>query len=172
MAPQKFTVLTVCLGICRSPMAEAVLIAEAAKRPGIIVTIDSAGTGAYHAGDGADDRAIAVCKNHGVPVDCIARKVESNDFAKFDYILAMDESNLQTLQTRKPRGSRAHITLFGNFEPDLALASPGARLRPGIIEDPYYGGRDGFEIAYDQCVRYARGFLDFLEAGGGEPPKL
>lgn len=80
--------------------------------------------------------------------------------------------SLQTLQTRKPRGSRAHITLFGTFDPDLPLMSPGARLRPGIIEDPYYGGRDGFDRAYDQCVRYARGFLDFLEAGGGEPPKL
>lgn len=37
-------------------MAEAILIAEAAKRPGLDLTVDSAGTGAYHAGDGADDR--------------------------------------------------------------------------------------------------------------------
>lgn len=86
--------------------------------------------------------------------------------------LAAAHTSLQTLQTRRPRGARAHITLFGAFDPNQALASPGSRLRPGIIEDPYYGGRDGFEIAYDQCVRYARGFLDFLEAGGGEPPKL
>lgn len=40
----------------RSPMAEAVLIAEAAKRPGLKLKVDSAGTGAYHVGDTADDR--------------------------------------------------------------------------------------------------------------------
>lgn len=37
-------------------MAEAILIAEAAKRPGLELKVDSAGTGAYHAGDGADER--------------------------------------------------------------------------------------------------------------------
>jgi hypothetical protein len=41
---------------------------------------------------GADTSTIAVCKKHGVPVDCVARKVDSTDFGKFDYILAMDQS--------------------------------------------------------------------------------
>ncbi len=40
----------------------------------------------------ADTSTIAVCKKHGVPVDCVARKVDSTDFGKFDYILAMDQS--------------------------------------------------------------------------------
>jgi low molecular weight phosphotyrosine protein phosphatase len=32
------------------------------------------------------------------------------------------------------------------------------------IDDPYYGGNSGFDAAYEQCVRYSRGFLDHLEA--------
>ena len=54
------SVLMVCLGnICRSPMAEAVLnhrIAERTDLEGFRFDVDSAGTGAYHAGDGADER--------------------------------------------------------------------------------------------------------------------
>lgn len=58
------------------------------------------------------------------------------------------------------------------FDPDLVLASPGAHVRAHAIEDPYYGGKDGFEEAFEQCTKYARGFVDFLEQGGGEVPKL
>jgi len=58
--PKKVSVLMVCLGnICRSPMAEAVLkhrIAERTDLEGFRFEVDSAGTGAYHAGDGADER--------------------------------------------------------------------------------------------------------------------
>ena len=43
-------VLFVCLGnICRSPLAEAAFRAEA-KRAGLTVEVDSAGTGNWHAG--------------------------------------------------------------------------------------------------------------------------
>ncbi|TXT15696.1 hypothetical protein VHUM_00199 [Vanrija humicola] len=154
-------------------MAEAVIANEARLRPGLDLRIDSAGTGAYHAGDTADPRTIAVCKKNKVPINCIARRVRDSDFDEFDYILAMDQSNLQNLITRKPKHSKARIALFGTFDPDLALASPGARRqRPRAIEDPYYGGDRGFDECYEQCVRYARGFLDFLQQGGGDIPKL
>lgn len=39
-----------------------------------------------------DLSTIAVCKKHGVPVHCVARRVEAADYTKFDYILAMDQS--------------------------------------------------------------------------------
>lgn len=121
----------------------------------------------------ANPRTIQTCKQHGIPCTSIARKVRDSDFTDFDYILAMDQSNLQALQARKPRGSKARLALFGTFDPDLLLASPGSRkVRPAPIEDPYYGGRDGFETAYTQCVKFARGFLDFLEQGGGDVPNL
>lgn len=64
------------------------------------------------------------------------------------------------------------MALFGAFDPELALASPGSRLRPQAIADPYYGGKDGFEMCYEQCVRFSKGFLDFLEQGAGDIPKF
>lgn len=50
------SVLIVCLGnICRSPMGEAVLRHEAKKR-GIDIEVDSAGTAGYHIGEVPDHR--------------------------------------------------------------------------------------------------------------------
>jgi low molecular weight phosphotyrosine protein phosphatase len=51
-------VLVVCLGnICRSPMGEAVL-RDIAKERKIDLTVDSAGTAAYHVGEEPDDRSV------------------------------------------------------------------------------------------------------------------
>ena len=51
-------VLIVCLGnICRSPMGEAVL-RHVAKERNIDLTVDSAGTAAYHVGEEPDDRSV------------------------------------------------------------------------------------------------------------------
>ncbi|MFO7310138.1 MAG: low molecular weight phosphotyrosine protein phosphatase, partial [Pseudomonadota bacterium] len=54
------SVLFVCLGnICRSPLAEAAMRAEAA-RAGLDIVVDSAGTGHWHVGEPPDRRAQAV----------------------------------------------------------------------------------------------------------------
>jgi hypothetical protein len=79
--------------------------------------------------------------------------------------------SLQTLLYRKPATSKAHISLFGAFDPALHLAAPPAghhtRARPKAqpIADPYYDSVSGFEGAYWQCAKYASGFLDYLEGG-------
>ena len=62
------SVLFVCLGnICRSPLAEAALRAEAAKT-GVDMTVDSAGTGDWHVGHPPDRRAQAVALRHGIDI--------------------------------------------------------------------------------------------------------
>ncbi|KAK1924919.1 low molecular weight phosphotyrosine protein phosphatase [Papiliotrema laurentii] len=146
-------------------MAEAVLNHRISQRQDlkgkIDFHVDSAGTGAYHAGDEADDRTIATCRKHKIPISCIARKVTNADFAKFDYIIAMDQSNLQTLLNRQPASSRSHIALFGSFDPALANSYDAKKGR--AIDDPYYGGSDGFEKCYQQCIVYADGLLDYIE---------
>ncbi|KAL7424165.1 Low molecular weight phosphotyrosine protein phosphatase [Cryptotrichosporon argae] len=177
---EKVSVLMVCLG--RSPMAEAVLTHRAALRPGFSarfdLRVDSAGTGAYHVGDSADERTIATCEKHGVPIACVSRKVAAADFDEFDYVLAMDGSNLQTLLGRAPRSARAYIALFGSFDPLLLSDSPSSPAPPGAggrrpraqsIDDPYYGGRQGFDACYAQCVRYADGLLDVIEGNAARP---
>ncbi|WVQ98862.1 hypothetical protein IAU59_005993 [Kwoniella sp. CBS 9459] len=165
---ERVNVLMVCLG--RSPMAEAVLKHQISLRPELAerldVRVDSAGTGAYHEGEEADDRTIAVCKKHGIPVTSIARAVVKDDFSKFDYILAMDQSNLQTLLQRQKSASKSssQISLFGSFAPSVPDAQQGQpATKAQAIDDPYYGGRDGFETSFQRCTTFAEGFLDYLE---------
>lgn len=75
------------------------------------------------------------------------------DFDRFDYIFAMDRSNLsdlQRLQRNHPDG-KAKVMLFGEWN--------GKEGRAEVVSDPYYGGRDGFEKAFEQCSRFSRNFL-------------
>jgi len=148
MSDKEVSVLIVCLGnICRSPMGHAVLAHEAKKRS-LPVEVDSAGTAAYHVGEPPDERTVATCKKYSVPINHRARAVESSDFKNFDYILASDSANLSNLKSMAPKDSTAKIALFGSFGDSKPIA------------DPYYGGINGFEKAYDQCIQYSNGFLD------------
>ncbi|KNE62358.1 hypothetical protein AMAG_07584 [Allomyces macrogynus ATCC 38327] len=145
------SVLFVCLGnICRSPLCEAVL-KKLVRDKGLEVEfqIDSAGTSAYHIGETPDDRTVSVCLEHGVPVDHRARQVTTKDFATFDYIFCMDDSNLANLKRVMPRNSKAVLRRYGEFDPQGQT----------IIEDPYYGGINGFEINFQQAMRCSEAFL-------------
>lgn len=129
-------ILCVCLGnICRSPMAEAVLRAKASQA-GLTWDIDSAATGSWHLGKPPDTRAYEAARKRGYDTsDQLARQVQHKDFTAFDLILAMDARNLSELEDMRPPNATAKIRLF----------DPDGREVP----DPYFGGRDDFEIALD-----------------------
>ncbi|XP_061019223.1 low molecular weight phosphotyrosine protein phosphatase isoform X4 [Dama dama] len=82
----------------------------------------------------------------------ISDNVTKEDFATFDYILCMDESNLRDLnrKSNQVKNCRAKIELLGSYDPQKQL----------IIEDPYYGNDADFETVYQQCVRCCRAFLE------------
>jgi low molecular weight phosphotyrosine protein phosphatase len=78
-------------------MSEGVFRGMAASHP-LINEIDSAGTGAYHAGDSPDPRTMSTLRRHGISdYDHAARIVTKEDFLDFDYLLAMDKYNLRDL---------------------------------------------------------------------------
>ncbi|VEU23935.1 DEKNAAC105281 [Brettanomyces naardenensis] len=151
---QPVRVAFVCLGnICRSPMAQAVF-SKVVKDRGhtkVISKIDSFGTAAYHTGETPDYRTVAVCKQHEVPINHRAQKIAPAHFQEFDYIICMDEANLHTLRSRQPRGSKAVVRMFGHWRQDKSF--------PEVVEDPYYGGVDGFEACYKQCVHFSQEFI-------------
>ncbi|KAI0151524.1 phosphotyrosine protein phosphatase I superfamily [Pestalotiopsis sp. NC0098] len=155
---EKTSVLFVCLGnICRSTMAEGVFRSLIKESPynEMIGNVDSCGTGAYHAGDDPDDRTMSTLKKHGI-TDYVhaARKVHSSDFEKFDYIFAMDRSNLSDLlRSKKSAGAKAKVMLFGEYS---------GSGKAEVVQDPYYGGQQGFETAYTQCLRFSKNFLNEL----------
>jgi protein-tyrosine phosphatase len=148
-------VLFVCLGnICRSPTAEGVLRAIAAREyPGLMLDVDSAGTADYHVGEPPDRRTVAAARRRGYDLAGLrARQVQSEDFHRFDFVLAMDRANLAALEQLRPEGASARVALF-------------LELGRGLVEevpDPYYGGVQDFERVLDLCESGARGFLDSL----------
>ena len=89
-------VLMVCLGnICRSPLAEGILQSKINANE---VSVDSAGTAAYHVGKLPDKRSIEVARQYGINItNQRARKFTVKDFDAFNFIYAMDESNYQNI---------------------------------------------------------------------------
>lgn len=146
-------VLFVCLGnICRSPMAEG-LFRDLVEREGWAehVLVDSAGTHGYHIGDPPDPRAQAALARRGIFIgDLKGRQVRAADLTDFDYVLAMDQDNLETLR-RWPGADPDRVRLFLDF-------APGAD-RPREVPDPYYGGDDDFEAVYALLLLGAQGLL-------------
>ncbi|KAI1270723.1 phosphotyrosine protein phosphatases I [Xylariaceae sp. FL1019] len=128
----------------------------------LVGTVDSCGTGGYHTGDEPDSRTLSTLEDHGITnYTHAARRLNDRDFKSFDYIFAMDRSNLSDVKRwrdRKSADDKANISLFGEY-------SGG---KPEVVQDPYYGERDGFETAYEQCRRFT---LNFLEATFPDVPK-
>lgn len=135
-------VLIVCLGnICRSPMGEGALRARLDQaRLSRRVEVDSAGTGDWHAGEPPDPRAIRCARGHGVDISGLrARQVRAADFEHFDWVLCADNSNLRDLQRLAPAPLRDKVALW------LPWAGVAERDE---IPDPYTGGMDDFEHAW------------------------
>ncbi len=116
------------------------------------IEIDSAGTAAYHAGEAPDARASAAARERGIELSGRARQFKARDWERFDYVLAVDRSNLRDLDASAPsRGARAKLSLLRAFDP----ASPSGAGVP----DPYYGGDAGFDEVLDLCEAACRGLL-------------
>lgn len=194
--------------------------------------IDSAGTGAYHAGDPPDPRTLSTLRRHGIPIGEMdenedqygiggyggydssdgedeagrsgkgrgetivcgtaegkgagaasslppyshcARPTRDSDFTSFDYLLAMDRSNFRVLSSQRAAMARrlgqqnnrlAEVRLFGDFKPDGSTVEPPGRGEE--VDDPYYGGRNGFEVVFGQCQRFSEGFARFSENRAAE----
>jgi len=149
-------ILLVCMGnICRSPSAEGVVrhyleISGLART----VTVDSAGTHGYHAGEPADPRAQRAAAKRGFDLSRKrARRVRSDDFERYDLILAMDRDNLRALERGCPESHREKLGLFMFY---------GTRFQGAEVPDPYYGGPDGFDYVLDMLEDGAHGLMEAL----------
>ncbi|WP_339529219.1 low molecular weight protein-tyrosine-phosphatase [Pseudomonas mucidolens] len=135
-------VLFVCLGnICRSPTAEGVLrhkLHEAGLQGRVEVA--SAGTGEWHVGKPPDTRSQQAASRRGYDLSAQrAQQVSRADFARYDLILAMDQSNLRNLKAMQPAQGKAELDLF--------LRRYAASVDE--VPDPYYDGEQGFERVLD-----------------------
>ncbi len=122
---------------------------------GAAITLDSAGMGDWHVGGARDARSSEVGRRRGMPLGGVARQFQRADFARFDYVLAMDRSNRDQLLLLAPDdAARAKVSLLRAFD---AAAPADAE-----VPDPYYGGPDGFDNVFAICEVACRGLLDHL----------
>ncbi len=153
---QTFKVLFVCMGnICRSPTAEGVF-KHFVERAGLAerVMSDSAGTHDYHVGDPPDARAQKAAALRGYDLSTLrGRQVSRRDFSEFDYVLAMDETNLRLLERLCPQECTSKLKLFMEFGADLGVRE---------VPDPYYGTVEGFERVLDLVEQASRGLIEHL----------
>lgn len=154
-------VLFVCLGnICRSPTAHGVFEYQV-RAAGLQerIHVDSAGTGDWHIGAAPDQRSTLVASTRGYDLSPLrARQVQREDFARFHYVLAMDNSNLADLKRMKPANFSGHLGLFLEFHPASSVNE---------VPDPYYGGNTGFNQVLDLVEAASRGLLDHVRRSHG-----
>ncbi|CAJ2502186.1 Uu.00g095800.m01.CDS01 [Anthostomella pinea] len=120
-------------------------------RRAVLIAVSAGG---YHTGDEPDSRTLSTLADKGITnYKHAARRLRDSDFKEFDYIFAMDESNLSDLgrwQSRKNANGDAKVMLFGEFS---------GSGRKEVVQDPYYAGRDAFEKTFQQCKRFSENFL-------------
>ena len=151
----KKRILFVCLGnICRSPAAEGIF-KEILNQHNLNdkYFIDSAGTSAHHAGEGADSRMIDEGRLRGFNLDSISRQFITSDFSNFDHIIVMDSQNQKrVLELASSDEERAKVT-------KMSLYCSSDFSRYDEVPDPYFGGPSGFKEVYDLLEDACSGLL-------------
>ncbi|MDC3418169.1 low molecular weight protein-tyrosine-phosphatase [Aquibacillus salsiterrae] len=148
-------ILFVCLGnICRSPMAEAVF-RDLIQKEGLEdkFQVDSAGIGHWHIGNPPHQGTRDILDRLSISYQGMkARQVSNTDFLDFDYIIAMDEKNVEDL---KEIGESEQVTV--------------ARLLdfvPGIVDknvpDPYF--TKNFEYTYELVLQGCQQLLERIKS--------
>jgi protein-tyrosine phosphatase len=159
----KVRVLFVCLGnICRSPTAEGIFrskVAQAGLEDKLY--IDSAGTGDWHIGRAPDSRAQEYAAQAGYDLSNLrGRLVSADDFACFDYVLAMDKQNLLDLQAMQPSDFDGHLGLFLDFD---------TRLPIDEVPDPYSMGGPAFRNAIQLIERGCDALIEDIQTRLQQP---
>lgn len=124
------------------------------------VTIRSAGTGGWHAGNLPDARMRSAAKNRGYNLQSRARQVTENDLHEHHLVLVMDQQNLREIRTYDRESQHGgKIRLFCEFCTDHEATE---------VPDPYYGGEQGFEQVLDLLEDGCRGVMEHIRKAQGE----
>ena len=146
-------ILFVCLGnICRSPMAEAIMTDLAKENSKIEVF--SAGTAGYHNGESAHRATLKKLKEYGIDGSyLVSSQLRSDDYKKYDYVIGMDDSNIENIYEIFTRNSSLK-----------EVEKSGVIIRKLLsknVPDPWYTG--DFEETYNLCLLGCQKLLEEIE---------
>ena len=150
---QELFIVFVCSGnICRSPMAE-IIVRDAIENAGLSddVLLGSCGIGGWHVGEPADSRARKELAAHGYDPSHTAAQLGA-PFEDATLFVAMDAGHVSGLKRYGIPSEK--IRLMRSFDPN----SP----RKAEVEDPYYGGVDGFVEVREQIEAAAPGIVQWV----------
>lgn len=155
MSDSRLHVTFVCSGnICRSPMAEKMFAHQISERGlGDVVRVTSAGTGNWHAGEGADVRAKAVLRDHGYPTAHRAAQLD-DDHLSADLVIALGRNHQRLLRQLGVEDGR--LRMLRSFDPRSGAHTPD-------VEDPYYGDHSDFETAFVVIEAALPGLHDWVD---------
>ncbi len=145
-------ILFVCHGnICRSPMAEFVM-KDLVNKKGIAdeFEIASAATSTEEIGNSVYPPAKRKLNEHGIScAGKTARQMTKEDYAHYDYIIAMDKFNLKNMTRFVGNDTDNKVSLLMDYT-----------SRPGDVADPWYTG--DFDTTWNDVYEGCLGILKKL----------
>ncbi|MCD8889493.1 low molecular weight phosphotyrosine protein phosphatase [Staphylococcus arlettae] len=143
------TVAFVCLGnICRSPMAEGIMKQRLQDRNITGIRVKSRGTGKWNLGQPPHEGTQQILQSQNIPTDgMISELFEPND--DFDYIIAMDQSNVENIKKINPsiKGKLFKLLEFSSME-------------ESDVPDPYY--TNNFEGVFEMVQSACDNLIDYI----------
>ena len=100
----------------------------------------------WHIGKPPHEDSLRVAKENGISIEHLrARQFASRDYLRFDLIVAMDEENLEYLEDKIPKNSKARLCLLREYD---------SRSGDFNVPDPYYEGN--FQAVFNIIQRCCR----------------
>lgn len=149
-------VVFVCLGnICRSPMAEAIF-RHKVKEAGLDgkILVESRGTSDWHIGKRPHEGTLDILDKYKISSEGMAAsQYQKADLTEFDYIVAMDNSNVENIELVNEVKDSEKVFLLLDLLEDVASKD---------VPDPYFTG--DFDETYNLVTRGSEALIEKIKS--------